>query len=57
MGSLSSQFAHPRGALGWLAGAVMAVENRQRNAFALAVLDPQPGDRVLEIGVGPGFTI
>src|SRR5690242_1004061 len=35
----------------------MVVENRQRNAFALAVLDEQPGDHVLEIGFGPGNTI
>lgn len=52
-----SQFAHPRGALGWLAGAVMAVENRQRNAFAISLLDVQPADHVLEIGFGPGVTI
>ena len=57
MGTTTSQFAHPRGMLGWLAGAVMAVENRPRNGFALSMLDPQPGDRVLEIGFGPGVTI
>jgi SAM-dependent methyltransferase len=57
MGSSTSQFAHPRGVLGWLAGAVMAVENRQRNAFALTLLDMQPGDHVLEIGFGPGSTV
>jgi SAM-dependent methyltransferase len=35
----------------------MAIQGRQRNAFALAVLEVQPGDRVLEIGFGPGVTM
>ena len=52
-----SQFARPRGALGWLAGAVMAVENRQRSAFAISLLHVQPADHILEIGFGPGATI
>jgi ubiquinone/menaquinone biosynthesis C-methylase UbiE len=53
----TSQFAHPRGVFGWIAGRIMAIENRRRNALALSVLDPQPGDHVLEIGFGPGVTI
>jgi SAM-dependent methyltransferase len=57
MRTSTSQFAHPRGARGRLAGAVMAIQGRQRNAFAVAVLEIQPGDRVLEIGFGPGVTI
>jgi SAM-dependent methyltransferase len=56
-GTLISQFAHPRGPLGWLAGAIMAGKNRKRNALAVAMLDVQPGDHVLEIGFGPGVTI
>jgi hypothetical protein len=39
----TSQFAHPRGPRGWLVGAVMAIENRQRNEMALAVLAAQTG--------------
>jgi ubiquinone/menaquinone biosynthesis C-methylase UbiE len=57
MGTSTSQFAHPRGLLGRLAGAVMSIENRRRNAFAVSALAPQPGDQVLEIGFGPGVTI
>lgn len=53
----TSQFAHPQGVLGWVAGQVMAIENRRRNELAVSVLDPQPGDHVLEIGFGPGVTI
>lgn len=52
-----SQFAHPRGPLGWLAGRAMAMENTRRNALAVSVLDPQPGEHILEIGFGPGVTI
>jgi hypothetical protein len=43
--------------LGWLAGTVMEVANRLRNAFALTALAVRPGDHVLEIGFGPGVTI
>jgi SAM-dependent methyltransferase len=57
MGTSTSQFAHPRGLLGRLAGAVMAIENRRRNVFAVSVLAPEPGEQVLEIGFGPGVTI
>lgn len=57
MATIRSQFAHPRGPLGRLAGLVMALKNRRRNELAVARLDPQPGDHVLEIGFGPGVTI
>lgn len=57
MSTFTSQFAHPRGLLGRLAGAVMAIKNRRRNELAVACLNPQPGDHVLEIGFGPGVTI
>lgn len=48
------QFAKPEGPLGWLAGQLMAIRNRDRSEFVLALLDFQPKDRVLEIGFGPG---
>jgi ubiquinone/menaquinone biosynthesis C-methylase UbiE len=31
--------------------------NRQRNAWAVALMDVQPSDRVLEIGFGPGIAV
>ena len=43
MSSTTSQFAHPRGPLGWLAGTVMAIENRERNRLAVEWLALQPG--------------
>ena len=52
-----SQFGHPHGPVGSLVGRIMAVENRARNAWALTLLDVQPGDRVLELGFGPGLAI
>lgn len=57
MGVFAQYFARPRGPLGWLAGEIMAIENKQRNAFALSILNPNSGDRVLEIGFGPGVNI
>jgi SAM-dependent methyltransferase len=56
---IHSQFGHPAGVLGGLAGVVMASRsgNRQRNAWTVRQLDIQPTDRVLEIGFGPGLAI
>lgn len=53
------QFGHPHGAAGALPGWVMAHRgsNRQRNSWVVSLLDVQPGDRVLEIGYGPGLAI
>jgi ubiquinone/menaquinone biosynthesis C-methylase UbiE len=49
--------AIPGGLLGRLVGAVMAYENRERNHWAVALLDIQPRDQVLEVGFGPGLAI
>jgi SAM-dependent methyltransferase len=51
------QFARPRGWVGWLVGHVMALKNGAMNRAALAQLDPRAGERVLEIGYGPGRTL
>jgi ubiquinone/menaquinone biosynthesis C-methylase UbiE len=42
-----------------MAGWVMAQRrsNRQRNSWAVSLLEVQPADRVLEIGFGPGLAI
>jgi SAM-dependent methyltransferase len=50
---------HPRGAAGSVTGWVFAhrPSNRQRNRWAVSLLDVRPTDRVLEIGFGPGVAV
>jgi SAM-dependent methyltransferase len=50
---------HPRGAAGSVTGWMFAhrPSNRQRNRWAVSLLDVQPADRVLEIGFGPGLAV
>jgi len=50
-------FGRPQGLLGKLGGAIMARVNRGAAERAVALLAPQPGDEVLEIGFGPGVGI
>jgi ubiquinone/menaquinone biosynthesis C-methylase UbiE len=57
MSSFFAQFGHPRGALGWAVGHLMAAKNGERSRWALSLLDAQPGEHVLEIGFGPGVDI
>ncbi len=54
---LFSQFALPRGLLGSLAGAIMARGNADMARLTLDMLQPEPAERVLEIGFGPGVAI
>lgn len=51
------QFARPSGILGWLAGHLLALKNRQRSEWVLSQLNVRSGDHVLEIGFGPGVDI
>jgi ubiquinone/menaquinone biosynthesis C-methylase UbiE len=53
----NSQFGKPRGAAGWVAGQMMAVLNAGMIERAVALLDVQPEDTVLEIGFGAGTLI
>ncbi|MDE3095317.1 MAG: methyltransferase domain-containing protein [Chloroflexota bacterium] len=53
----TSQFEHPRGPLGRVAGWLMSRTNGGINRFALDALAALPGDAVLEIGFGPGETL
>ena len=59
MGAVVGQFHRPRGFGGRAAGWVMAKRgsNRERNIWAVELLDVQPHGRVLEIGFGPGIAI
>jgi cyclopropane fatty-acyl-phospholipid synthase-like methyltransferase len=53
-----AQFGDPRGFGGWLAGRFMLyrASNRARARWAVSLLDVQPGDDVLDIGIGPGYS-
>ncbi len=57
--SIVSQFGHPRGALGGLAGWIMSrrQSNRVRNARTVELLRPESHHHVLEIGCGPGLAL
>jgi len=56
---VAAQFGHPTGRFGRFAGWIMGsrASNRERNRWAVSLLDIQPSDRVLEIGFGPGLAI
>jgi ubiquinone/menaquinone biosynthesis C-methylase UbiE len=57
--TLISQFEQPHGALGYIAGWVMAhrPSNRERNSWTVSLLDLQVHNHVLEIGCGPGLAL
>ncbi len=55
--SWRDQFAKPTGAMGWLAGHVMSMQNGDRSLWVFSLLDLKSTDRVLEIGFGPGTDI
>jgi SAM-dependent methyltransferase len=50
-------FGVPTGGWGWIGGRIMGAFNRDMNEVAVEALDAQPGDRVLEIGYGPGTAL
>jgi SAM-dependent methyltransferase len=57
LASFNRQFARPQGALGRLAGWIMARENVRANHLVVEELAVGPDDRVLEIGCGPGVAL
>jgi len=57
MKALYRNFGHPRGVLGWLVGHAMARKNGERSEWALARLAPRAGERILEVGFGPGVDV
>jgi len=56
-GLLDRQFGHPSGLLGSLVGEAMAIEHRALHREIVDRLSLKAGDRVLEIGFGPGTTL
>lgn len=54
---LYEQFGHPRGVAGWFIGNLMAVKNGRRSHSVLGELDARPGEKVLEVGFGPGVDV
>jgi SAM-dependent methyltransferase len=57
MRAVYRNFAHPRGFLGWIVGHLMAWKNRERSEWALGLLAPRAGERVLEVGFGSGTDV
>ena len=52
-----SQFANPHGFLGKIVGWILVANNDKRNSLAVEKLNPESGEKILEIGFGPGVTI
>ncbi len=54
--AIVSQFKKPRGILGRIVGWILAGRgsNLLRNRWTVDLIDPMSGDKVLEIGCGPG---
>jgi len=52
---LDARFGHPHGLLGRVGGALMAVGNGEQERWAVERARLGPGQRVLEVGPGPGL--
>ena len=50
-------FARPHGPVGRVAGWVMAMTNRAQQREPAELLAVRPGERVIEIGYGPGLLV
>jgi ubiquinone/menaquinone biosynthesis C-methylase UbiE len=50
-------FGSPKGVVGRLGGVIMARTNRACAVWAVELLAPQPDDRIVEVGFGPGVAI
>ncbi|MFC0190231.1 class I SAM-dependent methyltransferase [Fictibacillus aquaticus] len=48
------KFEKPTGVIGKIAGRYMAVENKSLNKWTASLLDIRDGDKLVEVGYGPG---
>ena len=55
--SMQRQFKRPKGFLGWVVGKVMEIDNRKINNWSIKQLNIKNGERILEVGYGPGYCI
>ena len=55
--ALGSQLRNPTGAAGSIVGWLMALVNDEPNRLAIDALHLGPGERVLELGFGPGWSL
>ena len=53
--ALDAGFGHPRGLLGKIGGTLMALGNGEQERWAVERAALEPGQRVLEVGPGPGL--
>jgi len=54
---IASQFRHPEGISGRFVGKLMARGNRRAQDWTISLLGIRSGDRILEVGYGPGIAI
>src|ERR1700676_4734910 len=55
--ALGSQLRHPTGAAGSIVGWLMGLVNDEPNRLAVDALELGPGESVLELGFGPGWSL
>jgi ubiquinone/menaquinone biosynthesis C-methylase UbiE len=57
LGYLSSQFSNPNGLMGRVIGHYMALRNRERCSWCVSQMPLDTGEKLLEIGTGPGVAL
>jgi ubiquinone/menaquinone biosynthesis C-methylase UbiE len=57
MSGVRAQFGCPTGWLGAVVGMLMAIKNGERSEWVLSQLAIAPGERLLEVGYGPGVDV
>lgn len=55
--TISRQFGKPEGVLGSFIGKLMSLKNQTRTDWIVSLMNVKPGERILEIGFGPGAAI